>query len=600
MPSNVGAKLAAALRKTPVVLGLTLALLMGPLLLDLFCYPISIQRRLFAYSAPDTFYYLTVARNIGLHGHFSFDGEHLSNGYHPFWQVLVAIPYALRLVSANSIWVLAILLGMEFVLQSAALWLWSRIFRRPDGTLSWLFVALPAGLYALLICPAWLARSADVLSRENPSEGAEPVYGSLWSYFNGMETSLVLFFFALVSYLATRDKPLARPIALGLALTGLVFSRLDQGLIALPILVGIAFDHMRQAEPWRERLKAPAKAALAFGLPLVAYLLLNHFLIGSALPISGRMKSTFPFINFENMDVARRWFNDAIRLRVYRLDDHWRVLQIWIPIFFAVLAPLVVFRLRLRRNRMIITWPKEAPRRGGLLLMTSFGIVALGLYDFLFVLVYGVGHWYFPISTLFVSLLALHGAERLRLAWIARWMQKEETPRRARLRRITRLAIPVMLVATIAALFPVFHRMPNYHLKYAQFALDDGPAFRQFAQENDVKILDCDDGIVAWVANVPAMSATGLGLDPEAAQARTTTTSNSNLMQLAMKRGYFYAATLVYVDMSRLKSGSSRELLTWMSTTGAFLQLGHLNEYTWRLAYLTPKRDFAVLQAKAK
>jgi hypothetical protein len=599
MPSNLGEKLAALTRKPVVVLGLTLTLLIVPVLLDLFFCPTSVQKRLFAYSAPDTFYYLTVARNIGLHGHFSFDGEHLSNGYHPLWQVIVAIPYALRVISANSTWILAILLGIEVVLQSFALWFWSRTFRRPDGTLSWLFVGLPAGLYALIVCPAWLTRSIEGLGKENLGEGVQPVYGSLWSYFNGMETSLVLFFFALVSYLATREKPLARPIAMGLTLAGLVFARLDHALIALPILLGISVDHLRQPKPWRERLKAPVIAALAFGLPIVIYLLVNHFVIGSAMPVSGRMKTTFPFISFENMDVSRKWFNDVIRLRPPRIDDHWRVMQLWIPMFFAMLTPFVVFRIRLRRGRMIITWSSEAPRRGAWLLMTAAGVLGLGMYDLLFVLVYGIGHWYFPISTLFVSLLALHGAERLRNAWIARRKHVEETPRRAVFRRVWNYSVPVVLVATTATLFALFHRMPNYHARYAELAIDFGPKFREFAQEKKIKIFDCDDGIVAWVSNVPAMSATGLGLDPEASIARGTSL-NSKLLPLAMARGYTYAATLVYADTTRFKGSSPKDVVTWMETTGAFLQLGKLKDYTWRIAYQTSKREFVVVQGTAK
>jgi hypothetical protein len=193
------------------VVAVTIMLLVVPVLVDLVAHPTSIQKRLFAYTAPDTFYYLTVARNIGLHGQFSFDGEHLSNGYHPLWQILAAVPYALHLPGANSPWILAYLLGMALVLQSAALVLWSRVFQRADGTLSWFFVFLPAGVYAIISSPPWLLKTTLQLGNENPGEGAQPVYGSLWSYLNGMETSLALFFFAWVSWLATRKRPLERP-----------------------------------------------------------------------------------------------------------------------------------------------------------------------------------------------------------------------------------------------------------------------------------------------------------------------------------------------------------------------------------------------------
>ena len=55
-----------------VLVGLALAMLVGPPLLDLL---LNGWKRVFSYFAADTFYYLTVARNLALQGSPTFDQE---------------------------------------------------------------------------------------------------------------------------------------------------------------------------------------------------------------------------------------------------------------------------------------------------------------------------------------------------------------------------------------------------------------------------------------------------------------------------------------------------------------------------------------------
>jgi hypothetical protein len=90
------------------------------------------------------------------------------------------------------------------------------------------------------------------------------------------------------------------------------------------------------------------------------------------------------------------------------------------------------------------------------------------------------------------------------------------------------------------------------------------------------------------------MSATGLGLDPEAVKARR---SESGLMRLAMERQYTYAATLVYVGASRPRANTPTEVSKWMRTTGAFTQLKHLDDYAWRIANNSADKKFIVVHA---
>ena len=81
-------------------------------------------------------------------------------------------------------------------------------YRRRDGSLNLLFTLLPVGAYALIVCPKWLQYSPRALHAQNPFEGSEPVFGTLWSAVNGMETPLVLLGFAAVMLASlTSDSP---------------------------------------------------------------------------------------------------------------------------------------------------------------------------------------------------------------------------------------------------------------------------------------------------------------------------------------------------------------------------------------------------------
>ena len=279
--------------KTPFrcVLGATIAVLTLPILIDLLRSRHGVERRLFAYAMPDTFYYLTVARNIGLHGRSSFDGEHVSNGYHPLWQLITSLPYALHLPAADTPWVLAYLLAISVVLQALALGFLARALRRHDGTLPWAFVGVPIGAYAFCVYPAYLSSIGRGLWQASWVAGDRSIFGTWWSYANGMETSLVLFFTGLVVWIASSPRFADQPARLGLALAGLSLARLDQGLLAAPILAGLCLHHVRRVGPTEDRLRFPTRALAAFAGPLVAYLLVNRIMFGAALPVSGSVRA---------------------------------------------------------------------------------------------------------------------------------------------------------------------------------------------------------------------------------------------------------------------------------------------------------------------
>src|SRR4051812_4084867 len=177
-----------------LVLAIALGVLCVPVLLDL---ALSGKRRPFGYAAADTFYYLNIARNIARHGSFSFDGQHATNGFHPLWQLLTgALAFVVELLgSGRQLLPAAILLSLALV--TAGIGLLGAAFA-DEGALTPWFALVPVGVYGLLLAPFWIAR-LDVIGTS--MEGPFPVYGTLWSYANGMESGAVLGAFGLCAYL---------------------------------------------------------------------------------------------------------------------------------------------------------------------------------------------------------------------------------------------------------------------------------------------------------------------------------------------------------------------------------------------------------------
>ncbi len=50
------------------------------------------QYNLLGTLADDAYYYLKISLNLWTFGNFTFDGLHLTNGFHPLWQILLAGP----------------------------------------------------------------------------------------------------------------------------------------------------------------------------------------------------------------------------------------------------------------------------------------------------------------------------------------------------------------------------------------------------------------------------------------------------------------------------------------------------------------------------
>jgi hypothetical protein len=323
---------------------------------------------------------------------------------------------------------------------------------------------------------------------------------------NGMETGLVLVGFALAMMLLVRLDTTTRrgAAALGASLALMTLARLDHGLLAVGVLVPVAVGMRRS----RSALLA---GAASFSLPITTYLAANKLVFGHALPVSGRLKSTFPEISTSFFDAVGRVAGGA--LPTFWLPWAVRLSLIIIP---CVLALVWLATEAVRKDKT----PFDRALTGA-----SLGALGLAAYDILFVPLQHQGHWYFPVNTLVASLVVV----RLPDALGARVSAS------AAFRSVLQATCFVVVCGTFA-----FQRTPhNLHL--AEFYHDVAPALRQH-YEVPPRLVSYDDGIVAYATGFPTLSGLGFTLDGEAVDAA----SEGRLLELAWDRGYRHVTSLVY------------------------------------------------------
>ena len=203
---------------------------------------LSIHGGLFA--EDDAYYYLVIARHIAETGASTFDGQALSNGYHPLWMVVLVLQ---NLITGPSLF---ITFTLEAVLISAALLL---LLRRAPVVQGFTSVGFSI-LFLFLLTPLVM---------------------------RGMEISLLVFCIALLveAIEATRIRG-ASGLLLGLACAAVVGARIDAVFFVAPILL---------FAPVGRGAKLRALAVMA-GLGAV-YGLSNLMIFGALTPISSGVKS---------------------------------------------------------------------------------------------------------------------------------------------------------------------------------------------------------------------------------------------------------------------------------------------------------------------
>ncbi len=451
------------------------------------------EGRAIKYLAGDVYYYLVVARQFLETGMISYDGEYPTNGFHPLWQMCIIMLTAFSdFVGMSKYGLCTLVLITSIVIILCALLLLSVSIRKAIGFVPWTFCLLPLGVCGLL---SFL--------------GKPWVYLSLWSYADGMETSLVLFAYCCFLYFGNSDDFLEsgrNAVGVGCSITFLSLARLDHALIILPlaaIVVGrFVFNPSKSTFIYLVALVIPA-------ISLITYMGINLLYAGTPIPLSGAYKSSFPHVFTNNFyDIHSMLVNPFSHDYNYLT---FRFIQLFVPAVTAIVALIILLASKTYRRK----------RYTKVLVITAAGVLMLFIYNILYVGLSDHGHWYFPVSVLFVSLFPLLTCSTHR--------KNEENPFNCR----TKIKV-LCLLAVISA--GIYHAGVGNMTEYFVQALAAGESVKEHYAGQNVKFIAYDDGMFAFASERNVLCGSRLVLDKEAYD--LIVHKKKPFLSVALERGY--------------------------------------------------------------
>jgi hypothetical protein len=234
----------------------------------------------------DAYYYFGIARHLAAGAGSTFDGLHETNGYHPLWLALCGLLW--KLLGAGG--------GVEDLIS----------FARIAVSTQLVLGLLSVGLLA------WAIRrthSSELVPALVIAGSCSPPV--IYAMTSGVESAFVLLFCSLLLVAFIKVRPLGThphlgDCILGLLLMGVIFSRLDLGLLAIS-LAGWTILLVARRARWdipsvwgvgaARWLSGKFLAWLGIpGAAVLIYLVANQSHFGLALPISAILKSSVPEI----------------------------------------------------------------------------------------------------------------------------------------------------------------------------------------------------------------------------------------------------------------------------------------------------------------
>lgn len=212
----------------------------------------------------DFFYYAQAARNLAFSGHSTFDGVHLTNGYHPLWFLIIAVVTKFFAIGgqfhAKTVYPFAIAIeSIQTLIVIGVAYLTYKICSR--------FCSQRVSICVQLLTTSW----------------------TLIQIRTGMETGLaIMMILALIAF-RTREYFVWNAnncLIYGQIASIAILSRLDVVLVLAPVVV---VDLLTS----QINIKAKFKSAVAVGIglsPLMFYFFTNMVLFNTIMPISGTAK----------------------------------------------------------------------------------------------------------------------------------------------------------------------------------------------------------------------------------------------------------------------------------------------------------------------
>jgi hypothetical protein len=517
--------------------------------------------------AGDSYHYLAIARKAVISHIYTYDGVHVTNGFHPLWEYTIRAVFSLLNLQSHESQAAAVMLlalsasTIGIILASAAVIRLTRQY--------FLGVLLVPGLFYLTV-------------------GVHVRALWVWSTLDGMESAFStlfggIFFYTLSYYFRRTPNSTFDPVstyrALGFVLPFIILSRLDDFFLLPALLVTLLF--------FNTSMKSRIVAALWIGGPstiaILGYLIYNKMTVGAAMPLSGSTKSGFagflstyltaavhfpPIFNLKSL-LIRQPADGAVVM-----TNSFRFVEVIYPLIAAGFGALVLWIYRKKQAGVSI-----------LFAICTFIVFKTG-YNFLMVHPWHQAGWYYALISLSLSVL---GALVLQEPWV-------------RLQSFPAAKYGVMILYVMLTLLSG----SQYYASVA-YAPSDSREDQFWARHNEMRnqllahgvsgIINVDDGITAFLLDFPCMHGFAFATDVEAQRANR----EGKMLSLAYARGINTIAGFEYLsaDVPPTTDAEIRQYLKDNPLAGSIIR-ADIDSYEFSLAYYDPVLKMPFLSFKPK
>jgi hypothetical protein len=514
----------------------------------------------------DSYHYLAIARKAHISNIYTYDGVHVTNGFHPLWQYTIRGLFAvLHLESHESQAIAVMFLALAattvgVILASAA------IIRMTNQY--FLGLLLVPGLYYIAI-------------------GVHVRNLWIWAALDGMESAFsVLFggilFFVLSLFIGAAAKrefePIAAYRALGLVLPFLILSRLDDVFILPALLIALLLFEPSMGK----RLVAGAWIVGPSAAAILCYMLYNKLTAGVAMPLSGSTKSGF--VGFLTAYLATGvHFPPILDLKAFLMKkpsegpvvfaNGFRFVELIYPSFAAAFGALAIWRYRRRQP--------EAP----ILLAICLYILFKTGYNFLYVHPWHQADWYYAFIMLCLSVL---GALALQKPW--------ESLAKVPIAKYGIVTIYVAMVLLSASQYYASIVFENTHLSAAQLWTRHDEIRQELLVHGVTGIINVDDGITAFLLDFPNMHGFAFATDVDAQRAHKA----GRMLSLAYSRGINTIAGFEYMSTD-IPPRTDAEIRQYLRNSLAWETMSsEIDHFDFSLAYYDPVLKWPFISFKPK
>ena len=501
----------------------------------------------------DSYHYLAIARKANLSGIYTYDGVHVTNGFHPLWQYTIRGLFHLfhlqthEAQAAAVIWLSLCAMTLGITFASAAIVRITRVW--------FLGLLVVPGVYYLAV-------------------GIHVRNLWIWEALHGMESAYSVLFGGIFFYVfshfigASADKPfdIVRACrALGFVLPFLILSRLDDVFI-LPafclalLCFGFSRERIIAAGLW---IASPSVLAV------VCYMAYNKLTAGSAMPLSGATKAGFVGQIFIYL-AAVIHFPPLLELKAHLthttadgstvFSNSFRFVEVLYPLVIAAFGAAAVWQKR--RTHAWLCLPFAVLLY--ILIKMSFNLLNVHPWH--------QADWYYAFAILSLSVLGAVALERP-----------------ARLLREHTIAFKGVLTIYLLLVLLSGSQL------YASMVFDPATAQDQFwARKDQIRsqlvahnvtgIINVDDGITAFLLDMPNMHGFAFATDVQAQKAHRQGT----MLSLATERRINTIAGFSYITADTPPQ-TDAEIREYLSHTLAWECIhSEADHFQFALAYYDP------------